>query len=140
MVTTSGGLQTQSHEGRHNPMPGRTSGESRRKDPPEPARPPGPAPSLRRRLRGARIRTKIIVIMVVPAVAIVIPAGLRTYSAIQSAAQASQVHQFALLTTATTTTADALQSERSQASDFVAAGRPAGPDGPLPPTMARGDP
>jgi signal transduction histidine kinase len=77
--------------------------------------------------------------MVVPAVAIVIPAGLRTYSAIQSAAQASQVHQFALLTTATTTTADALQRERSQASDFVAAGRPAGQDGPLRQTMARVD-
>ncbi|MFL6073762.1 MAG: nitrate- and nitrite sensing domain-containing protein [Mycobacteriales bacterium] len=121
-------------------MPRRTAGESRREDPP-----PGPAPrtgqgtGLRRRLRGARIRTKIIVIMVVPAVAIVIPTGLRTYSAVQAAAQVNQVRRFAQLATATTTIADALQTERGLASDFVAAGRPAGQVGPLRQAMARAD-
>ena len=85
---------------------------------------PRPAKRRRRLLSDAKIRTKVIVVILLPVLVILSLAALLVATSVQSAGQAASVERLARFGTVMSGLVDALQHERDAAAIFIAAPTP----------------
>jgi hypothetical protein len=90
-------------------------------DPPADAR---PAKRRRRLLSDSKIRTKVILVILLPVLVIISLAGVLVATSVQSAGQAASVERLARFGTVMSGLVDALQHERDAAAIFIAAATP----------------